>query len=316
MNLSCSELSILVLFPSSKRIGLIFCKSIEINFFFFVYVMDIKFLSMDNFQNLLKNYYQKYLGREPDEIGFSHYMRLLKKGEVNENTLRDIFLKSDEYKRRKQKEFYEKKYNLDEEFYGKVWIGQDDLWYQDMFTHTPLLHIDCMNFIKSKEKIKNVLEIGCGTGVYPINFKELFYQKDYTGIDISESAINHCKTHSNFNFQCGNYLQMNIDKKFDLVFSNAVIDHVYDIDLFLSKIISNCKKYAYISAYWGYYPNLEKHEMKYIKNEGYYLNKLSPSQIKKTLLANGLSENEFVIRSQKGGHKDIELETVIEIHRI
>jgi len=93
------------------------------------------------------------------------------------------------------------------------------------------------------------LEIGCGTGIYPINFRELFSDKSYSGINISESAIEHCKLHSNFDFYCGDYLQMNIEKKFDLVFSNAVIDHVYDIDLFLSKIIKSCKKHAYISAY-------------------------------------------------------------------
>ena len=50
-----------------------------------------KILDMSNFQNLLKNYYQKYLGREPDEKGFNHYMELLKKGELNENSLRNIF---------------------------------------------------------------------------------------------------------------------------------------------------------------------------------------------------------------------------------
>ena len=267
-------------------------------------------------EDIIKEHYKKYLKREPDDEGFAHYLRLMKNNSMNQKQLTKVFLNSPEYKRLNQKENYQKKHNLKEDFYGKSWVGQDNLWYEDMFSQTPLLRIDWANFIKSKENIKNILEIGCGTGVYPIKFKELFHKKEYTGIDISESAIEHCKSNSNFDFQCGDYLQMNIPKKFDLVFSNAVIDHVYDMDLFLSKIVNNCKKYAYISAYLGYYPNLEKHEMNYVKNEGYYLNKLSIPQAKKTLLANGLSENEFVIRSIKGGLKDIELQTIIEIHRI
>jgi len=39
--------------------------------------------------------------------------------------------------------------------------------------------------------------------------------------------------------------------------------------------------------------------MKYIKNEGYYLNKLSPSKIEKTLLENGLNKNEFGLDPMK-----------------
>ena len=47
--------------------------------------------------------------------------------------------------------------------------------------------------IDAREKIKQILEIGCGTGVYPIKLKELFSDIEYTGTDISETAIKQCK---------------------------------------------------------------------------------------------------------------------------
>lgn len=109
---------------------------------------------------------------------------------------------------------------------------------------------------------------------------------------------------------------MQFNEKFDLVFSHSVIDHVYDIDLFLSKVVDISTKYVYISAYYGYFPNLSKHEMKYHEADGYFLNCLSIPKIKEILLNKGLNENEFKIRPQMTSHKDIVVGTVIEIERL
>jgi len=43
---------------------------------------------MDNYK-LLTEYYKKYLNREPDKEGFSHYLFLLEKGELNEEQLKN-----------------------------------------------------------------------------------------------------------------------------------------------------------------------------------------------------------------------------------
>tara|TARA_B100001167_G_C16762629_1_gene302330 strand:- start:552 stop:1625 length:1074 start_codon:yes stop_codon:yes gene_type:complete len=52
---------------------------------------------MKNYNQILKQYYKKYLNREPDKKGFSHYLSLLETGELNEETLREKFINSDEY---------------------------------------------------------------------------------------------------------------------------------------------------------------------------------------------------------------------------
>jgi len=201
--------------------------------------------------------------------------------------------------------------------YGKFWqkIGSES--YEVMYQARPLLHDNFKDFLRNKKDVKTVLEVGCGTGIYPIKLKELFLNIEYEGLDFGQASIEYCKNNSPFNFFCGDFIKMNLPKKYDLVFSHAVIDHVYDINMFFAKIIDVCKKYAYISSYLGYFPFLKNHIMNWDKEKGCYFNKLSVNEIKKNLIQNGLDETEFVVRKQEGGNlKDgIENETIIEIDR-
>jgi len=199
--------------------------------------------------------------------------------------------------------------------YGKTWQNRNDEWYSKLFSATPVFHENFIQFFKEKNNIKTALEIGCGSGIYPIKYKELFVEVQYTGIDISPSAIDFCKKNSNFEFICGDLLKMNLEMKYDLVFSQSVIDHVYDIDLFITKIANATEKYAYVSSYRGYFPDLKKHKMEWRDDDGCYYNDIAVSQIKNALLESGLQEDEFVIRTQETGQKGLEIGTVIEINR-
>jgi len=200
--------------------------------------------------------------------------------------------------------------------YGKIWQKKTDEWYVDLQKARPLLHQNFINYLKLKKDVQTVLEVGCGAGLYPIKFKELFTGMRYTGLDISKAGIEYCKKNSSFNFICGDILKMNLQEKYDLVFSHAVIDHVYDINGFLSKISQVCKKYAFISAYRGYFPVLQKHKMNWNDTEACFYNDLSVNQLKKTLFEIGLKENEFIVRPQESGQQNLEIETVIEINKI
>ena len=191
-------------------------------------------------------------------------------------------------------------------------------WYTQIHEANYLLHEDFIRYLKSKKDVKTVLEVGCGTGVYPIRNKELFSQIDYTGTDISETAIEYCKKNSSFNFICGDFIKNDIGDTFDLVYSHAVIDHVYDIDTFVKKIVNLSKKYAYINSYRGYFPDMEEHKMNWSNKDGCYYNDVSVKHIKKILLEIGLQENEFVIRAQKSGQteKNLDTQMVVEITKI
>lgn len=210
--------------------------------------------------------------------------------------------------------------------YGKTW--QDDKiieQYDAFYSRTPLIHEDFFNFInKHRDKIKTVLEIGCGIGIYPIRNKHLFEGMAYTGVDIGKPAIDYCKSRSPFRFLLGDFIMMDLhEKSFDLIFSHAVIDHVHNIDKFMSRIVALTKKYAYISAYRGYFPDLHEHIMTKNKIDGCYYNDLSVPRLRMTLCNAGLEESQFTIRRQASG---IELgqkfsigldgyETIVEIHR-
>lgn len=199
--------------------------------------------------------------------------------------------------------------------YGKTWQNRDDEWYSKLFSATPIFHENFIQFLKARSDVRSALEIGCGSGIYPIRYKDLFTQIQYTGIDISPSAIAFCKKKSDFEFICGDSLKMDLEKKYDLVFSQSVIDHVYDIDLFITRIAKATKKYAYVSSYRGYFPELKKHKMEWRDDDGCYYNDISVSKLKTTLLESGLKQDEFQVRAQETGQKGLEIGTIIEINR-
>ena len=215
--------------------------------------------------------------------------------------------------------------DLKKSSYGKNWqvVGEEFYSKIGILEQRPLLHNNFLNYLTSKDDVKTILEIGCGMGIYPIKFKNLFENKEYLGLDIGEPAIDFCKKKSDFNFMCGDLLKIKLDKKFDLIFSHAVIDHVYDIDSFLDRIVTLCGKYAYISAYRGYFPNLKEHKMTWDNEKGCHYNNLSVKRLKEKLITSGLNEDEFLIREQKDGMKLNQsysigltgIETIIEIER-
>lgn len=104
---------------------------------------------------------------------------------------------------------------------------------------------------------------------------------------------------------------MRLENKFDLVYSHAVIDHVYDIDAFMTKILDTCTKFAYINSYRGYFPQLDAHKSTWRDDVACHFNDISIKQIKKILIKNGLEEKNFIIRPQENGTGVIQ--TVIEI---
>ena len=177
--------------------------------------------------------------------------------------------------------------------YGKIWqekLGDEQIqWYEGMHKSCLKMHDDFKEFLREKRP-SSILEIGCGAGYYPINLKDLFIDKEYVGIDISETAIEFCKSRSSFNFICTDFLKKNIDRKFDLIFSHALIDHVYDIDLFIEKIIKSCNRFVYVTAYRGYFPDLEKHVMRRNNLEGTYYNDVSIKQLTKKIYGYGITE--------------------------
>lgn len=187
--------------------------------------------------------------------------------------------------------------------YGKIWNekngDEQNEWYSRMHDSCQAQHNIFKSFLQEKKDIETILEVGCGTGIYPIKYKELFFNKKYTGIDISKTASEYCKKNSDFEFMCCDFIKLNVSQKYDFVFSHAVIDHVYDITAFITKLIDTSNKYTYVSSYRGYFPNLSQHKMKWNNNDSCYYNDISITELKETLKKIGLHDGEFIIKSVK-----------------
>lgn len=202
--------------------------------------------------------------------------------------------------------------------YGELWQDEsyvkDNGEYESMIKSRPLM----IEFIKKYiEKInpETTLEIGCGTGYFPIKHKNLFQK--YTAMDIGKPAIDFCRKNSEFEFLEGDFIKTDLNRKFDLVFTQSVIDHVYDPNEFLKQIVKHTKKHALICAYRGYFPEYEDHKMEYFNRGGFYHNELSVKKIKETLLNYGLTNNQFSIHKQANGrgrkNEIRNFDTVVEI---
>lgn len=200
------------------------------------------------------------------------------------------------------------------EYGSKVWYDADPQIYEKFYDDQDSIHSTFIEYFKKLPDVKTVLEVGCGTGMYPIKDSELFKDKEYTGNDFSQGCVDYCKKNSPFEFICGDFIKMNMNRKFDMVFSHAVVDHVYDPETFISNIINTTKKYAYISSYSGYFPNMKKHKMNWRDDHGCYYNKLSAIKLKDDLLKTGLTNEEFTIKGEKRTKKGIhEIDTIIEV---
>ena len=212
---------------------------------------------------------------------------------------------------------------IKQKIFGKSDYGNDDWkkgnfeWYEKIHDENSSLHDSFMKYFDNKKNsIKTVLEVGCGAGIYPIKYKKIFEGLQYTGIDFSETNIGYCKKQSQFNFVAGDFIKMNVNQQYDLVYSHAVIDHVYDIETFLLNLVKSCKKFAYINSYIGYFPNLDKHKRRWRDDDHCYYNTISVKQITKNLQEFGLSRNQFIVRSQKANEQNTNnTQLVIEIDK-
>ena len=147
-------------------------------------------------------------------------------------------------------------------------------------------------------KFDSILEIGCSVGLLPVTFNEFFKDKKYVGLDLSSKSLDLAK--NNFpqgKFICDDFIKSEIDE-YDLIISFDVIDHVYDPNKFLQKIITLSKKHSYVRSYRGFFPNLKQHKMNYRSNEGIYLNDLSVSELEEICIKNNLSRENFKIYKQ------------------
>lgn len=105
-------------------------------------------------------------------------------------------------------------------------------------------------FTAKKEALKNILEkvefstaldVGCGSGYLLEVFKNT--GKEVKGIDVSESAVKACKSRG---LPATQERLEDIDKTYDLVFSDGLLEHFLALEFYVRQLIRVSSKYIMI----------------------------------------------------------------------
>jgi len=205
--------------------------------------------------------------------------------------------------------------------YGEWWDNNnlDESWYSSIFDVRPRAYQYFMDWfsglIRRGGQIDSVLEVGCGRGQ---PYTRLFEGYDYHGADISTKEIAYCqeKYPNGWNrFFQADAIKDDLRGPYDVVFSHAVVDHVYDINLFLQKLAQASKGWLYISSYRGWFPRLTYHEYEWYDPCTSFLNNLSPIETRRALEAVGCTDVEIYPLFVGNKADQIPLEMVITARR-
>lgn len=102
---------------------------------------------------------------------------------------------------------------------------------------------DSLNLITIRAGI-DVIDLGCGTGELTRKLADALPESKVLGVDFSQEMLNDSKAFGNeqVHFELRTIEeQVNLDTKYDLVFSNAAIQWVYSHEELLPKIIAMVK---------------------------------------------------------------------------
>ncbi|MBN1983058.1 MAG: class I SAM-dependent methyltransferase, partial [Chitinivibrionales bacterium] len=96
-------------------------------------------------------------------------------------------------------------------------------------------------------KVKNVLEIGCGLGSFTYHFVRKYKPDPLWAVDISSELIDFMSLnygHSKILFKSMDFCKQNLklSQSFDFIFSSDVLEHVSNIPIFIENIYVNLSK--------------------------------------------------------------------------
>jgi SAM-dependent methyltransferase len=159
------------------------------------------------------------------------------------------------------------------------------------------------------DPIRSVAEFGCGLAV---GYSDFFRDVRYVGLDISEKEIAWCREHRKnprHDYLACDFIDARLEEKFDLVFSQGTIDNTYDMDAFLRSAARAARRWVYVTAYRGFFPELDEHVYRWSDKDGCYYNDISPARAWRTLADAGCRC--VAVVPSPTGRSDIPFETLI-----
>jgi 2-polyprenyl-3-methyl-5-hydroxy-6-metoxy-1,4-benzoquinol methylase len=130
---------------------------------------------------------------------------------------------------------------VERDYYDRTYYGSDKRECRTFQDKAALLERKLILRTIERSGAKTILDVGCGTG----NFVSYFTRKGYdiTGIDLSSEAISQArKGCPGCSFICHDIMETPFPQKADLVYSTQVIEHIFDVDRFLSHLKSSLNR--------------------------------------------------------------------------
>lgn len=202
--------------------------------------------------------------------------------------------------------------------YGDWWRTNEKglEWYEEIFETRRHVHAQFLRWMEQKREegieIDSVLEVGCGRAVmYADHFRDL----RYVGYDISAKEIEWCRqnrANPRHAYVAGDIIEDGLDERFDLVYSHAVIDHIYDVDRFLEALVACSRGWIYVTAYRGWFPDLADHVYSWSEEHRCFYNDVSARKLRAKLESLGCAAVE--VRPLPTQKTEIVEETVVTAH--
>lgn len=196
-------------------------------------------------------------------------------------------------------------------FWEKVESNLD--WYDWMFHYRLQVHRKFLDWLQNEEagggRFDRVLEVGCGRGVF---YPHYFSDRRYTGLEYSRRNTDWLVEHREFEgheYFNGDIVNWEDTEKFDLVFSSGTIDNVPDMDRFLEGMVCRSQRMIYLTAYRGWFPELDEHRISWEEQTGAFYNDISPVRVMQVL--NKLGCTNILIEPLATGRDEIPYETLI-----
>jgi ubiquinone/menaquinone biosynthesis C-methylase UbiE len=221
-------------------------------------------LENSSYREIIRKCYREFLNREPDPEGWNHYILLMRKNEIDEKKLIDIFKNSPEYKlshpielepntpteiRMKKEWDARAKLNILQAITPTYSNDYNDFLNTGISDCDAILGMNDLRFnqiIKNKDPSKmQILEIGCGIGRLLIPMSKIFGEA--IGVDISQEMVQqgqkHVKNLSNCKILENNGTDLSLfpNSSFDFCYSYLVFQHIPDKRI-IEKYISEASR--------------------------------------------------------------------------
>lgn len=167
---------------------------------------------------------------------------------------------------------------------------------------------------KAPSEIKNILEIGCGTGYLTGQLTKLFPSAHITAVDIAQGMIAETKAkfeNNSVEFICGDIEEINLDNTYDIIISNATFQWFNYMPITIKKLytalnprgmlcFSTFGKYTFHELNQCFDKTREEMSIKEPISSGqsfYDLNELSA--LCEAAISNETNDDEFLVQSKE-----------------